>query len=146
MPSSGGSTSANYEFTDGATLTGHLLANSLKITTTQRRHPGPGQHHPDAHQRRPAVHRRQHLHDQRRQPRNRRHHAAASTSSSSTGAGTLTISAPIIANGANALTKAGPGTLALTGANTYTGQTYIDGGILNVNSDSALGWRAPARS
>ena len=35
--------------------------------------------------------------------------------------------------------KAGSGTIVLTGTNTYTGGTFINGGILNVNSDAALG-------
>jgi fibronectin-binding autotransporter adhesin len=49
------------------------------------------------------------------------------------GTGNLTIGAIIADNGAkSALTKAGPGTLTLTGANTYTGATYIDGGILSL--------------
>ena len=45
---------------------------------------------------------------------------------------TLTINTPITANGTNALTKSGAGTLNLYGANTYTGQTYVDGGVLNI--------------
>ncbi|MGA2063193.1 MAG: autotransporter-associated beta strand repeat-containing protein, partial [Thermoguttaceae bacterium] len=45
---------------------------------------------------------------------------------------TLTINTPITANGTNALTKSGAGTLNLYGANTYTGQTYVDGGVLNM--------------
>ncbi|HEX4086020.1 MAG TPA: autotransporter-associated beta strand repeat-containing protein [Chthoniobacteraceae bacterium] len=46
--------------------------------------------------------------------------------------GSLTI-ASTIANNASGegLTKSGPGELILTGANTYTGATVIDGGILN---------------
>ncbi len=51
---------------------------------------------------------------------------------------TLTISASITDNtgsaspGSVSLTKAGPGTLVLTGANTYTGHTFLDGGILSL--------------
>ena len=41
--------------------------------------------------------------------------------------------------GTLALAKIGSGTLTLTGANTYSGGTIITGGILNINSDSALG-------
>ena len=42
----------------------------------------------------------------------------------------LTISTAILANGANALTKSGPGVLTLSGANTYTGPSTVNGGIL----------------
>jgi fibronectin-binding autotransporter adhesin len=52
------------------------------------------------------------------------------------GTGTLTISA-VIANGPDGpstLTKAGPGTLVLSGANTYTGQTFVNGGLLSAAS------------
>ena len=45
---------------------------------------------------------------------------------------TLTINTPITANGTNALTKSGAGMLNLYGVNTYTGQTYVDGGVLNI--------------
>jgi fibronectin-binding autotransporter adhesin len=41
--------------------------------------------------------------------------------------------------GTTALVKTGPGTLVLTGANTYSGGTTISGGILAINSDAALG-------
>ena len=45
--------------------------------------------------------------------------------------GNLTISAAIVDNGsATALTKAGPGTTILAGANSYTGQTTVAGGTL----------------
>jgi fibronectin-binding autotransporter adhesin len=46
----------------------------------------------------------------------------------------------IIGNGAgNAITKAGNGTLTLSGANTYTGGTTLNAGTLNINNASALG-------
>ena len=55
------------------------------------------------------------------------------------GAGTLTISSVITnGTGVSTLTKAGTGTLVLSGANTYGGQTYLTGGILSISSDSNL--------
>lgn len=55
------------------------------------------------------------------------------------GSGTLTVGS-VITNGlgASTLTKAGNGTLVLGAANTYGGQTYINGGTLSISSDSNL--------
>ncbi|MEI6646603.1 MAG: autotransporter-associated beta strand repeat-containing protein, partial [bacterium] len=49
----------------------------------------------------------------------------------------LTISVPITGN--QALTKSGAGTLILSGTNTYTGQTFINGGMLSISANSGLG-------
>jgi autotransporter-associated beta strand protein len=52
----------------------------------------------------------------------------------------LTISATIANNGgATALAKSGPGRLVLTGANTYTGVTYVNQGILSISANNNLG-------
>ena len=60
-----------------------------------------------------------------------------------TGAGfTATISADL--TGASQLVKTDAGTLVLTGANSYTGGTRIEGGVLSVENDSFLGDTAGA--
>ena len=46
---------------------------------------------------------------------------------------------PGVISGAGSLAEIGSGTLILTASNIYTGGTTIGGGILNVNSDAALG-------
>ena len=58
-----------------------------------------------------------------------------------TAAGTgLTISGPISDGGrTNGISLSGGGTLTLAGANTYSGGTLFYGGVLNINSDAALG-------
>ena len=50
----------------------------------------------------------------------------------------LTISTPILANGASSLTKSGAGTLTLTAANTYTGLTTVAAGTLTVSGSGGL--------
>ena len=49
-------------------------------------------------------------------------------------ADSLTIAMPILANGANAVTKSGAGTLTLSGANSYSGGTYVNAGILAIDN------------
>jgi autotransporter-associated beta strand protein len=46
----------------------------------------------------------------------------------------LTISSVI--TGANAITKSGPGSATLTGANTFTGAVYVDGGALSLTNNN----------
>ena len=48
-------------------------------------------------------------------------------------------SASAILAGSGALTKSTGGTVTLTGVNTYSGGTVINGGTLNINADAALG-------
>jgi autotransporter-associated beta strand protein len=50
---------------------------------------------------------------------------------------TMSIAAAI--NGVGSLHKVGDGLLKLTGSNSYAGDTYVDSGTLNINSDAALG-------
>lgn len=52
----------------------------------------------------------------------------------------FTISSAIIDNGgASGVTKGGQGTLILSGGNTYSGNTYLNSGTLEVSSDGNLG-------
>lgn len=50
----------------------------------------------------------------------------------------LSIHSPIVANGTNAVTKTGAGTLTLFGANTYTGGTYVNAGTLEIGTNERL--------
>ncbi|WP_265595753.1 autotransporter-associated beta strand repeat-containing protein [Verrucomicrobium sp. BvORR106] len=53
--------------------------------------------------------------------------------------GTLTIHSTLLAANVASLTKSGNGTLILTGTNTYTGATYINGGNVSVSATGNLG-------
>ncbi len=55
------------------------------------------------------------------------------------GSDALTISANILANGTNTLTKSGAGTLTLSGANLYTGGTVISAGTVVISNATSLG-------
>jgi fibronectin-binding autotransporter adhesin len=55
--------------------------------------------------------------------------------------GTTTIGVPVSGTGAG-ITKTGLGTLILSGANTYTGNTNVNTGILNIRHAQALGTTA----
>ncbi|MCT7028001.1 autotransporter-associated beta strand repeat-containing protein, partial [Salmonella enterica subsp. enterica serovar Minnesota] len=58
-----------------------------------------------------------------------------------TGSGALLTVSGVISGGAspNALTVSGPGTVVLSGLNTYTGGTLVSGGTLQGNTQSLLG-------
>jgi filamentous hemagglutinin family protein len=57
------------------------------------------------------------------------------------GTGNTTLSG-IIGSGSGSLTKTGAGTLTLSNANTYTGLTSINGGVISVAADANLGSNA----
>lgn len=48
----------------------------------------------------------------------------------------MVISSPILANGANVVTKSGQGLVILSGAGAWTGMTYVNGGTLQVQARS----------
>jgi autotransporter-associated beta strand protein len=52
---------------------------------------------------------------------------------------TLLLSSPIVGSSGGGLTSSGSGTLVLSGANTYNGNTTISGGILQVGNGGATG-------
>jgi len=55
------------------------------------------------------------------------------------GSDLLTITSPILANGTNALTKSGAGTLTLNATNAFTGGITINGGALTVSTVASWG-------
>ena len=55
----------------------------------------------------------------------------------------FTISANIVDNGGSALTKGAPGTLIISGANTFTNGVYINDGTLQLGSAGALNATTP---
>ncbi|MGV3532820.1 MAG: autotransporter-associated beta strand repeat-containing protein [Chthoniobacteraceae bacterium] len=59
-----------------------------------------------------------------------------------TGGHVATIDAPL--TGTHGLRKTGAGTLAINGANTFTGEIQLEGGTLSIGSNSALGAAANA--
>ncbi|MFO0880916.1 MAG: autotransporter-associated beta strand repeat-containing protein [Gemmataceae bacterium] len=64
------------------------------------------------------------------------------TVNATTAATTGSIAGTITGTGAAALVKVGPGTLTLSGNNTYLGQTSINAGVLTISSATALGTTA----
>jgi autotransporter-associated beta strand protein len=58
------------------------------------------------------------------------------------GAAALDMDVSAVVSGADDLTKAGTGTMVLSGANTYTGVTTVSGGVLNIQNNTGLGTTA----
>jgi autotransporter-associated beta strand protein len=56
-----------------------------------------------------------------------------------TASDTLIVATRILDNASNALTKSGPGTLVLSGANTYAGVTFVNDGILQIGNAGTTG-------
>jgi autotransporter-associated beta strand protein len=55
------------------------------------------------------------------------------------GAGTLSIGSPVIGASGAGIVKDGTGTLVLSGANTYSGESTVNGGVLAVTGSGKLG-------
>ncbi|WP_176159275.1 autotransporter-associated beta strand repeat-containing protein [Prosthecobacter debontii] len=55
------------------------------------------------------------------------------------GADTLTVASDIVDNSGTALVKTGRGELVLSGSNSYTGATHLNGGTVTIDSDDRLG-------
>ena len=144
LPTTGGSSTTNYSITAGITLTGPLAANSLKVAgsatalalgaNTLTLSSGGLLSTGSTAQTISGT-------------------AGATRLTAGNGSGSydllvhqlnsagLTISAVIGDNGANPvnLVKAGTGILTLSGANTYTGNTYINAGVLDFGTTTPSG-------
>ncbi|OYX00851.1 MAG: hypothetical protein B7Z14_07845 [Bosea sp. 32-68-6] len=141
LPTTGGDSATNYLLTSGTTLTGALTVNSLKITGTGVTLDGNTR----------AITFTGTSGGLLYAP------ALSSDSYSITGSGivgagatnefivqvsqgTLSIANPVVSSTATAgsLTKAGDGTLVLTGASLFTGATNVNGGTLEISGTGTL--------